>query len=495
MKFKLIFIFILFLSSCSNLKNKSQDNLDVVETPTVDYVEKLDVYSATHKDSFLNQLAMNYRSYAIYNARTSGYPDIGEAFANKAITAFSGDTPYPETLDNWDIEDEKAKFDFIVSYKNLMEQLKRDVSIKNPPIAAEAQAKFDCWLSAFASNQFATADECRIRFNKAMNALKNGGKIVKTNTPSSNIVENNKVETVEEIETEEELYYPETGKYASLNKNVRNTEGLVIVNNVNIPENLINPVPVSPVVFNQNIYGNDKGKSNQNSDIKIVEEKSLQPSDTTTIETLTAETETTVNSSPREESISRAEFIDMMMTMRSEIEAINARLDKMEKASLEKTVLKVQQIPLEPKQHVMEEILEVRFDFNKTKIKPEYEDLIKKLATATQENKNIKVSVIGHTDTVGSTSYNYALGGKRAEAVQKMLIKYGIPAGQIVAVSAGEKDNKINLGDGVSSPENRRAKVIKEVHYTEQPKQETSIKIEKEVCNSDNCKVEEINSK
>ena len=30
-----------------------------IATPTVDYVESLDVYSAPHQDSFLNQLAMN----------------------------------------------------------------------------------------------------------------------------------------------------------------------------------------------------------------------------------------------------------------------------------------------------------------------------------------------------------------------------------------------------------------------------------------------------
>ena len=80
-------------------------------TPTVDYVEALDVYSAPHKDSFLNQLAMNYRSYAIYNARTSGYPDIGELFANKAVAAFSGEVPFPESLDNWPVENEQEAFD------------------------------------------------------------------------------------------------------------------------------------------------------------------------------------------------------------------------------------------------------------------------------------------------------------------------------------------------------------------------------------------------
>ena len=83
----------------------------VASTPTVDYVESLDVYSAPHQDSFLNQLAMNYRSYAIYNARTSGYADMGELFANKAVAAFSGDVPFPESLENWPVENEQEAFD------------------------------------------------------------------------------------------------------------------------------------------------------------------------------------------------------------------------------------------------------------------------------------------------------------------------------------------------------------------------------------------------
>ena len=118
----------------------------------------------------------------------------------------------------------------------------------------------------------------------------------------------------------------------------------------------------------------------------------------------------------------------------------------------------------------MEEVFEVRFDFNKATIKPEYQELIKKLATATQENKNIKVSVVGHTDTAGTSNYNYALGGRRAEAVQKMLVKYGIPASQIVAVSAGEEGLAVPTPDNTPNAENRRVRVVKEIHYTEEPK-------------------------
>ena len=93
--------------------------------------------------------------------------------------------------------------------------------------------------------------------------------------------------------------------------------------------------------------------------------------------------------------------------------------------------------------------------------------MIRELADATQANKNIKVSVVGHTDTAGSNSYNYALGGRRAEAVQRMLISYGIPASQIVAVSAGEEDLKVATPDGTPNAENRRVRVVKETHYTE----------------------------
>ena len=171
-----------------------------------------------------------------------------------------------------------------------------------------------------------------------------------------------------------------------------------------------------------------------------------------------------------EELVTRDEFINMMMAMRAELAAINSRLDQIQAAQGEKTMIKVQQIPLEPKQHVMEEVFEIRFDFNKSSIKPEYQELIQKLASATQENKNIKVSVVGHTDTSGNSNYNYALGGRRAEAVQKMLIKYGIPASQIVAVSAGEEDLAVPTPDNTPNAANRRVRVVKEVHYTEEPK-------------------------
>ena len=201
------------LAACAGTNSNDATNMQF-STPTVDYVESLDVYSAPHQDSFLNQLAMNYRSYAIYNARTSGYPDMGEYFAQKAIAAFSGELPFPEMLDNWPVENEQESFELYTAYNDLLDQLKNDASMTNPKLAAEAQAKYDCWLSAAASGQSATANECRDRYYKTMTALRDcsNGKVVETvseKTVTSVGDVTVAVEQGSQVDTKQ-VYYPDT---------------------------------------------------------------------------------------------------------------------------------------------------------------------------------------------------------------------------------------------------------------------------------------------
>ncbi len=577
-------------------------NGDMYETPTVDYVERLNVNDAPHQESFLNQLAMNYRSYALYNARTSGHPDVGELFAQKAISAFSGETPFPESLDNWRIYDESERFAIYNAYNALMSELRNDAVAAQPKLAAEAQAKFDCWISAAASGQDATAHECQDRFQTTMEVLSNCDhetvampsypQVGTTTTSETRVVVNNA------NGTKEERYYPETRRLSATSGLSRSRDGVMIINNVNIPasQNLIQPIPVpqnpqvipvekeqqAPIVFNQNIYG---GEDNVNggADTFNISEDSSSPCERCLAEpAVAAETpacnqcQAGVERHEYDGYVTREEFIDLMLALRSELAEINARLDDMDNrpssapvsvpvsvqvstpgnqnapinlpplpeqqpivvnasavatpapininntsasktepvkvdatsasasktdpvnvgvssdvapspvsvtnpapASTmpvaaaqkpEKTIIKVQQIPLEPRQRIMEEIFEIRFDFDKAVIKPEYDNIIRQLAATTQANKNIKVSVVGHTDTAGSNAYNYALGGRRAEAVQRMLIEYGIPASQIIAVSAGEEDLKVPTPNNTPNAANRRVRVVKETQYTEQPK-------------------------
>lgn len=480
------------VSACAT-SNVDSDYAGGVATPTVDYVESLDVYSAPHSDSFLNQLAMNYRSYAIYNARTSGFSDVGELFANKAVSAFSGEVPFPESMDNWRIDNERSAYDLSTAYNEMIELFQNDATVTNPELAAELQAKYDCWLSATATGQVGTAQECRARFEKTLTAIRDckGGKIV---NPARSVETVTKTEmSVTTAGTAANGYYPETANMTAMRGANRAREGVIIVNNVNIPEYLIKPEPVQaqqPLVFNQNIYGGDKTFNktlNDNSGSNNVTDSgnTVMGGGCPCARNINApqyesgefddcgcddedEEEIVVIG---DELVTRQEFINMMMAMRAELAAINSRLDALATsepaARDETTVIKVQQIPVEPKQHVMEEVFEIQFDFNKATIKPEYQNLIRQLVDVTKNNRNVRVSVVGHTDTVGTKNYNYALGGRRAEAVQKMLIEYGIPSSQIVAVSAGEEDLKVPTPDGVPNAENRRVRVVKEVTYTD----------------------------
>ncbi len=542
---------VLSLAACARSNVGTEYNGGYMATPTVDYVEGLDVYSAPHRDSFLNQLAMNYRSYAIYNARTSGYPDVGELFAQKAVAAFSGEVPYPESIDNWPIEDDNAAYDLMMAYNDMVELFQNDATVTQPELAAELQAKYDCWLSATASGQGATARECKTRFENTLVALRDctGGRVINP-VVTETTVEEMRVDSGRTVKRGAQIgtFYPETTNMSAMRGTNRARDGVIIVNNVNVPEHLINPEPVQPMVFNQNIYGGDKtltdnSTRNSNNVKNAGNTSTVEKSDCPcagkggngasqqSVQDNYQPISLTVNSNPvvlpsqggnqvdvnvpvsvqggtcnaaavggtcpqkvdvdcpcakaaAEEKeitivadglVSRDEFIELMMTMRGELAAINARLDELaakknepvERMRDETTVIKVQQIPVEPKQHVMEEVFEIRFDFDKAVIKPEYEDIIRQLAEVTQANRNVKISVVGHTDTSGSQAYNYALGGRRAEAVQKMLIERGIPASQIVAVSAGEEDLKVPTPDGVRNAENRRVRVVKEVTYTE----------------------------
>ena len=51
-----------------------------------------------------------------------------------------------------------------------------------------------------------------------------------------------------------------------------------------------------------------------------------------------------------------------------------------------------------------------------------------------------EVTVIGHTDRVGTDKANDALGLRRAERVRKILMQRGVPAERVIAVSRGERE-------------------------------------------------------
>ena len=69
------------------------------------------------------------------------------------------------------------------------------------------------------------------------------------------------------------------------------------------------------------------------------------------------------------------------------------------------------------------------------------------------------ISVIGHTDTVGSNEINEQLSLERAKAVALMLSEAKLDIDKVVVESHGEKNMLIKTPDETSEPRNRRVEV------------------------------------
>jgi outer membrane protein OmpA-like peptidoglycan-associated protein len=92
----------------------------------------------------------------------------------------------------------------------------------------------------------------------------------------------------------------------------------------------------------------------------------------------------------------------------------------------------------------------VTFEFNKATIKPESYPILNEAVELLRKNDKVKVEIQGHTDSVGSDSYNQKLSEKRAASVLNYLIQQGIESWRLTSRGLGESmpiaSNKTNAG-------------------------------------------------
>lgn len=104
----------------------------------------------------------------------------------------------------------------------------------------------------------------------------------------------------------------------------------------------------------------------------------------------------------------------------------------------------------------------ILFDVNTANLKPESFGVIKEIAGVMKEHTEIKVNIIGHTDSDGSDAANLELSKKRAAAVKDAIVKeFGIDESRIETNGKGETqpvaDNKTKEGKAA----NRRVEFVK----------------------------------
>jgi outer membrane protein OmpA-like peptidoglycan-associated protein len=106
-------------------------------------------------------------------------------------------------------------------------------------------------------------------------------------------------------------------------------------------------------------------------------------------------------------------------------------------------------------------IRDVNFQFDSAKLTAADKDKLNTIATRLkQEAASARLTVTGHTDSVGSDAYNQKLSDRRAHSVVEYLIESGVPRSSFVSVTgAGESqpvaDNKTADGRAM----NRRTEI------------------------------------
>jgi outer membrane protein OmpA-like peptidoglycan-associated protein len=102
---------------------------------------------------------------------------------------------------------------------------------------------------------------------------------------------------------------------------------------------------------------------------------------------------------------------------------------------------------------------EASFDFDKAAIKPEFKPTLDQVAGVLRDDPNLRIRVIGHTDSVGSETYNQQLSERRARATADYLIAQGVASSQVTIEGRGESDPRTSNSTADGRAQNRRVEI------------------------------------
>ena len=101
----------------------------------------------------------------------------------------------------------------------------------------------------------------------------------------------------------------------------------------------------------------------------------------------------------------------------------------------------------------------LHFQFDSDELTAEARAVVPEVLRLVRERPVPDVIIVGHTDTTGDRTSNFALGLKRATAVRSILIQAGLDASAIEMMSHGETDLLVPTADDTFEPRNRRVEI------------------------------------
>lgn len=105
----------------------------------------------------------------------------------------------------------------------------------------------------------------------------------------------------------------------------------------------------------------------------------------------------------------------------------------------------------------------IYFDFDKADLKPESDATLSQIAEVLRKDPGLRLSVVGHTDSVGTPEYNQKLSEGRAKAVVDDLVNTrGIELQRLKSLGKGATEPVESNETDVGRAKNRRVELIKE---------------------------------
>ena len=106
------------------------------------------------------------------------------------------------------------------------------------------------------------------------------------------------------------------------------------------------------------------------------------------------------------------------------------------------------------------EFEDVHFDFDRYTLRPEATRILDEAVSAMRENPTLRLTIEGHTCSIGTAEYNLALGDRRANAVKDYLVSRGITTDRLTTISYGEERPKYDNSREETRRLNRRAALV-----------------------------------
>jgi OOP family OmpA-OmpF porin len=105
--------------------------------------------------------------------------------------------------------------------------------------------------------------------------------------------------------------------------------------------------------------------------------------------------------------------------------------------------------------------LYINFDTGKSEIKPESLPVVEEIVRLLTDNPGLKVSIEGHTDSVGTPQGNKLLSEQRAKSVMNAVVKGGVAPARLSAVGWGQEKPVADNRSEDGRAKNRRVEIVK----------------------------------